>query len=81
MYQGILKNLSNSNLPDITQKISCTVIYNQSFERSLMHLATISEMHAQLLAMLCNTKANVPPQPPPHPPPQKKWCVCFEAPS
>ena len=30
-----------------------------------MHLATISEMHAQLLAMPCNTKANVPPQPPP----------------
>ena len=32
-----------------------------------MHLATISEMHAQLLAMLCNTKANVPPQPNPPP--------------
>lgn len=30
-----------------------------------MHLATISEMPAQLLAMPCNTKANVPPQPPP----------------
>ena len=30
-----------------------------------MHLATISEMPAQLLAMLCNRKANVPPQPPP----------------
>ena len=36
-----------------------------------MHLATISEMPAQLLAMLFNTKANVPPHPPP-PPPKKK---------
>ena len=34
-----------------------------------MHLATISEMHAQLLAMLCNTKANVPSQIRPPPPP------------
>ena len=39
-----------------------------------MHLATISEMHAQLLAMLCNTKANLPPQPP-TPTPQTMVCL------
>ena len=50
-----------------------------------MHSTTISEMHAQLLAMLCNTKANLPPQPPsppplPHTHTPQKWCVCYEAP-
>ena len=46
-----------------------------------MHLATISEMHAQLLAMICNTKANVPSQIPP-PPLKKKthWRLCYHAP-
>ena len=40
-----------------------------------MHLATISEMHAQLLAMLYNTKANMPPQPPTPPPPKRMVCL------
>ena len=44
-----------------------------------MHLATMSEMPAQLLAMPCNTKANVPPQPPP-PPPKKNGVFAMRLP-
>ena len=45
-----------------------------------MHLATISEMPAQLLAMLCNTKVNVPPQPPPPIPPSKNGVFAMRLP-